>query len=95
MWSTRAARIKHLARLSTFLVAMSVVWMAGPVALAQTPSPKTSGGEAPVDAGPKAAQPIPLEDVPDRAEATRTALDTIVPKDAPTQMLERIGEEVV
>jgi small-conductance mechanosensitive channel len=73
---------------------MSVVWMAGPVALAQTPSPKTSGGEAPVDAGPKAAQPIPLEDVPDRAEATRTALDTIVPKDAPTQMLERIGEEV-
>jgi len=73
---------------------MSVVWMAGPVALAQTPSTDTSRVEAPVEAGPKTAQPIPLEDVPDRAEATRAELDAIVPKDAPSEVLERIGSEL-
>ncbi len=35
-----------------------------------------------------------MEDVPDRAEATRTELNAIVPKDAPSQTLERIGSEL-
>jgi hypothetical protein len=73
---------------------MSVVWMAGPVALAQTPSPNTSGVEAPVEAGPKTPQPIPPEDVPDRAEATRAELDALLPRDAPRHTLERIGSEL-
>jgi len=95
MSSTCAARFERIVRLSVLLAAMTLVWMStGPVALAQTPSPDASGVEAPVEAETRAAQPIPLEDVPDRAEATRTELDAIVPKDAPSQMLERIGSEL-
>jgi len=94
MRSTCAAHIKRLARLYAFLVAMSVVWIAGPAALAQTPSAKTFGAEAPVEAEPKTAQPIPLEAVPDRAEATRAELDALLPRDAPRHTLERIGSEL-
>jgi len=81
-------------RIAFLAVAIAFVWIPGPVALAQTPQPSPSGTEAPAEAQPKAAQPIPLGDVPNRAEATRAELDAIAPKDAPSQMLERIGSEV-
>jgi len=87
--ATRPARL-----IALLAVAIACVWISGPVALAQAPSPSPSGVEAPAEVGPKAAQPIPLGAVPDRAEATRAELDAIVSKDAPSQMLERIGSEV-
>jgi hypothetical protein len=80
--------------IASLAVAIAFVWISGAVALAQAPSPGTSGAFAPAEVGPKAARPIPLGDVPDRAEATRAELDAIVPKDAPSLMLERIGSEL-
>ena len=58
----------------------------------KAPSPKTSGIQKP--AVSQTAQAIPLEDVPDRAEATRAELNTLLPAEAPRQMLERIGSEL-
>jgi len=93
MYSPRAVPLA--ARLIALLaVAVAFVWIPAPDALAQTPSPSPSGVESPPEVGPKAAEPIPLGDVPDRAEATRAELDAIVPKDAPSQVLERIGSEI-
>ncbi|MBT8367521.1 MAG: hypothetical protein KJP23_22745, partial [Deltaproteobacteria bacterium] len=60
------------------------------------PSLKTNGIQKP--AGPKsgalAVQAIPLEEVPDRAEATRAELNTLLPTEASRQMLKRIGSEI-
>jgi hypothetical protein len=94
MSSPRAARHIHLLRLISCLAALAVVLLSGPLALAQTSSPTRPGAEAPAEAGASAAQPIPLAEVPDRAEATRAELDAFVPKAAPGQMLERIGAEL-
>jgi hypothetical protein len=70
------------------LVATSAVWIPGSIAQAQTPSAGSSEGEAPT------AQPISLEDVPARAEAARAEIGTLLPREAPRQMLERIGTDV-
>jgi len=78
----------RLALLTALLVAISAVWMPGSTALAQTPSAESSEGEAP------ATQPIPLEDVPARAEEARAEISALLPRDAPRQMLERIGSEL-
>jgi small-conductance mechanosensitive channel len=80
--------LRRLARLTALLVATSAVWIPGSIALGQTPSAESSEGETP------AAQPIALEEVPDRAEATRAEIGILLPGDAPRQMLERIGSEV-
>jgi hypothetical protein len=88
MYSPSSVRPKRLAGLSALLVAISAVWIPGSIARAQTPSAGSSEGEAPV------AQPIPLEDVPARAEATRAEISTLLPRVAPRQMLARIGSEL-
>lgn len=77
------------------LVAL-VVLISGTVASAQAPSPKTPAIEAPADPKTRAqaAQPIPLEEVPGRAESTRTELDTLLPTEASRQKLERISSEL-
>lgn len=90
----RTARLTLLARLFATLVASFVVCSSGPVALAQAPSPGASGAELPAEVGTEAPQPIPLEDIPDRAEATRAEIDTLLPKEAPLQTLGRIGSEL-
>jgi len=90
MWFPRTLRLAPI----VLLVAISGIWMSEPVALAQTPSVGPSAVEASNEDAAKAAQPIPLEDVPDRAETTRAELDTLLPKDAPRQTLERIGSEL-
>jgi len=90
MWFPHTLRLAPI----VLLVAISGVWMFEPVALAQAPLPGPSAVEASNEVEAKAAQPIPLEDVPDRAETARAELDTLLPKDAPRQTLERIGSEL-
>ena len=94
MSSTRTARHILLARLMSCLVATAVVSLSGPVARAQLSSPTRPSADEAAEALAVAAQPIPLVDVPDRAEATRAELGAIVPKDAPGQVLERIDSEL-
>jgi potassium efflux system protein len=94
MSSQRVVRLTRRVRLIAFLVVIAGAWVSASVALAQASSPSPSGVEAPAKPAAIATQAIPLEDVPDRAEATRAELDAIVPKDAPSQMLERIGSEL-
>jgi hypothetical protein len=85
------------------LVAL-VVWISDTAA--QAPSPNTAGIEAPgvpkpgmtsIPADPKneaqAAKPIPLEEVPVRAEATSVELDGLLPGEVSRQTLQRIGSE--
>ena len=87
--------------LVTLLLAGSVLWFPGPVAWAQGPAPETSGNAktpatvAPADPqqGPPADQPIPLEEVPNRAETTSAELDALLPRDTSRQTLERLSSE--
>jgi potassium-dependent mechanosensitive channel len=78
----------RLARLAVLVVAICAVCVSGSISRAQAPAAESSEGEAPT------VQPIPLEDVPARAEATRAEISTLLPRDAPRQMLERIGSEL-
>jgi small-conductance mechanosensitive channel len=59
-------------------------------------SSKTLGTQKSADLqiGEQAVQAIPLEEVPDRAVATRVELNTLVPAAAFRQTLERIGSEI-
>ena len=92
--SRRAVHVNSFVRPIAFLVVMGAVWLSGSVARAQTPAPTPSAITAPAKSTATATQAIPLEDVPDRAEATRAEVDALVPKDAPLQTLERIGSEL-
>jgi len=71
-----------------------VVWIPGSVRLAQAPSSETPGIEAPAvpETGAQAARPIPLEDVPDRAEATRAKLDALLPRNATRPVKLSVGQ---
>ena len=87
--------------LVTLLLAGSVLWFPGPVASAQGPAPETPGNAktpasvAPADPqqGAQADQPIPLEEVPNRAETTSAELDALLPRDTSRQTLERVSSE--
>ena len=87
--------------LVTLLLVGSVLWFPGPVASAQGPAPETPGNaKAPASVAPadpqqeaQTDQPIPLEEVPNRAETTSAELDTLLPRDASRQTLERVGSE--
>jgi potassium efflux system protein len=94
MSTQRAVRPAHFLRSIACLCAMAIVWVAGSVARAETPSPGSSEIEQPAEPAAIAPQAIALEDVPDRAEATRVELDALLPKAAPGQTLERIGSEL-
>jgi potassium efflux system protein len=84
MWFPHTLRLAPI----VLLVAISTVWIPGSTALAHTPLAESSEGEAP------ATQPIPLEDVPARAEEARAEISTLLPRDAPRQVLERITSEL-
>ena len=85
----------------TLLVVGSVLLSLGSVARAQEPasetpeSEKASASVEPADPQQEAQpdQPIPLEEVPNRAETTSAELDALLPRDTSRQTLERLSSE--
>ena len=87
--------------LVTLLLAVCLVWLASPAACSQEPTPATPDitstpeERTPADPeqGKQADQPIPLEEVPNRAETTIADLDALLATDTTRQTLDRVGSE--
>ncbi len=83
------------------LLAGFALWLPGPIALAQEPvSEMPENATTPASAEPmiprmnaQANQPIPLEEVPNRAETTIADLDALLASDTTRQTLDRVSSE--
>ena len=92
---------RGLSPLVISFLAGSILWLFSPVALAQEPTPETPETASTLanvtptdpDQQEQSDQPIPLEDVPNRAETTIAELATLLPRDSSRQTLKRVGGE--
>jgi potassium efflux system protein len=92
----RSSSLLRLAGLIAVVAWTTVVWLSGTGARAQAPSPEAHGIEAPADGetGEQAPWPIPLEEVSDRAAATRAELDALLAGETSHKTIERIRPEL-